>query len=472
MLSRWRRLAARARELDAAPEGSPEARLVDVLVGAWGAARLLVVAPVTPFVAAAMFVTAVRATAWTQGLIERFPATIDTLLRGGAGHQPDLPGRTLRVTRRSAGGRFVITSDLHRCMAGGLDWPRAQQTDRLLQVALEHYAAEGWTLVENGDVEDFWLTGGSAYGVVYDLGRLVANLLPAGSRDEVLPELYGDHLDQIVDNNRDLYRTIAEAFGAERYVRLVGNHDDAFLDERVVARLRAHLPDVEVWDVLVLDGDAGAAGVVLHGHQTDAWNLPGRDFLGKFCTWLAAALVDAPLVRATPGMPDLEQAAKLRDGHLPDRLTAVGRFIGVTLDFYSLDEVRLLDSWRRWFGGGPGPGTAEGPVLVLGHTHVPLIDPLLPEVDPAGPSASWEGYANSGCGVLWEAVTLVEWDGTSDPDHPTLRLVVWRFADADGDPEQCDRPPVTVCDGRPVVREELVRPHGSSTLQVLHEVRS
>ena len=74
--------------------------------------------------------------------------------------------------------------------------------------------------------------------------------------------------------------------------------------------------------------------------------------------------------------------------------------------------------------------------------------------------------------MLWEAVTLVEWDGTSDPDHPTLRLVVWRFADADGDPEQCDRPPVTVCDGRPVGREELVRPHGSSTLQVLHEVRS
>lgn len=469
LLSRWRRLAARAVELDAAPAGTPEARFVEVLVGAWGAARLLVIAPLSPLVAAAMAVEALRATAWTARLIERFPATIDTLLRGGSGEQPDLPGRALRVARRPAGRRYVITSDLHRCIEGRLDWPRAQHSDGLLAAALAHYADEGWTLVENGDVEDLWLTGGSAYGVAYDVGRMVANLLPRAARDEVLPHLYGDHLDRIVDNNRDVYRLIVDGFGPERYVRLVGNHDDALLDERVVDRLRRHLPEVEVCDVLVLDGDAGPAGAVLHGHQTDAWNLPGRDFLGKFCTWLATALVDAPLVRATPGMPDVEESATLLGGRLHDRLTSVGRRIGVTLDFYSLDEVRLLDSWRRWFGGGPGPGTTAGPVLVLGHTHLPLVDPLVPDVDPSAPRASWANYLNSGCGVLWEAVTCVEWDGTDDPDDPVLRLVLWRFA---ADDELRDRPGVAVCDGRPVIRDELVRPHGSSTLQVLHEVLS
>ncbi len=333
---------------------------------------------------------------------------------------------------------------------------------------MAHYASDGWTLVENGDVEDLWLTGGSAYGVAYDLGRLAANLLPTATRDEVLAEIYGDHLDRIVDNNRDAYDLLRDAFGPDRYLRLVGNHDDALLDERVVDRLRRHLPGVAVWDVLVLDGATQPAGAVLHGHQTDAWNLPGRDFLGKFCTWLASALVDAPLVRATPGMPDLEQAATLRSGHLPDKLTSVGRWIGVNLDLYSLDEVRLLDAWRRWFGGGPGPGTSDGPVLVLGHTHLPLVDPLVPDVDAATPDASWAGYVNSGCGVLWEAVTCVEWDGTDDPDHPVVRLVLWRFA-VDGTENAS---PTTMCDDRPVIREELVRPHGSSTLQVLHEVRT
>jgi len=445
LVARWRRAARAA----AASESA-------ALPASWGAAKLLVVAALSPLLGAIVAVRALRATVRAGELLDAFPDVVARVARGVEVDHPDLPGRALQVARRPACGRYVITSDLHRSTAGALDVPRRQGTDHILDAAMARYAADGWTLVENGDIEDFWVTGGSAYGVVYDVARLVANALPARWRRRVLPEIYGDHLDRIVADNEEAYRRIAESFGPERYVRIVGNHDDPLLDPRVVARLRRHLPVTTVYDALVLDGPAGAVGVVLHGHQTDAWNLPGRDLLGKFATWLASAVVDAPFVRTTPGLPGPEAAAALVGGRQPDRLMPVGRHLGVNGALYSLDEVRLWDAWRRRFGFSGAAGERRGPALVLGHTHVPLADPVAPGADPADPSGAWWAYLNSGCGVLPEVVTAVEWDGTVDPERPELRLVVWRYGtdahDAGGG-------------GRPVVREELARPHGSTTLR-------
>ena len=46
----------------------------------------------------------------------------------------------------------------------------------LYPTVLRGYADDGWHLIENGDVEDFWMVGGSTWGTVYDLARLTNGL--------------------------------------------------------------------------------------------------------------------------------------------------------------------------------------------------------------------------------------------------------------------------------------------------------
>ena len=48
---------------------------------------------------------------------------------------------------------------------GTVGWPGHQHARELYEAALDFYAADEWGLIENGDVEDFWLAGGSTYGV-------------------------------------------------------------------------------------------------------------------------------------------------------------------------------------------------------------------------------------------------------------------------------------------------------------------
>jgi hypothetical protein len=90
--------------------------------------------------------------------------------------------------------------------------------------------------------------------------------------------------------------------------------------------------------------------------------------------------------------------------------------IGADLDAQSLDEVKLCRALRD---------TPVGRVwLVLGHTHVPLKQPI----DASGPpNASPARYVNSGAGILHRSVTAIEWDGSrlADRGEPSLRLVAW-----------------------------------------------
>lgn len=349
--------------------------------------------------------------------VQRFP---DHLLALAEGRPGPLSGS--RVRRVPADRRYVITSDLHRCIPGRLDWPARQRTKELYRAALERYAEEGWTLVENGDVEDFWMVGGSTWGTVYDVARLaggVAGPLADGPRRDLLAE----HLDRIVDNNAALYRLLRDGFAAEdRYLRIMGNHDDVYEDPGLVAHLARHLPGTEVVDAVLVGAsdDAGwAAGidsvevVVMHGHLTDAWNGPGLAALGRTVTWWATGLDDLPLPATANGLPDESSTARLLAGRARNRLISVDPRFGGNRRGDSLDEVRLfarLDETRPE-GGWPW--------LVFGHTHLPMLWPL----DPSGHAVR---YANSGSGVLAGGVTAVEWD----PAGPEpLRLVLWHLDD-------------------------------------------
>ena len=326
-----------------------------------------------------------------------------------------LPVRS--VGRLPASGRYVVTSDLHRCIPGRLDWPARQGTKDLYRAVLAGYAEDGWSVIENGDVEDFWMVGGSTWGACYDAGRLAAGF--AGPlADSTRRELLGDHLDRIVANNADLYHVLSELARDGRYHRTVGNHDDVLADRALVERLAEHLPGVSALDAIVLARSGPprvetTAAVIMHGHLTDAWNGPGLATLGRATTWLATTVDDLPIAAGLDGLPGEPATAALLAGRGENRLISVDARFGGNRRFDSLDEERLFD---RLAVTAPESGW---PWLVFGHTHFPMLRPL----DASGRTVR---YANSGCGVLPGAFTALEWDGgREDP----LRLVLHHVVD-------------------------------------------
>ncbi|MFN8040213.1 MAG: hypothetical protein U0Q07_13460 [Acidimicrobiales bacterium] len=350
-----------------------------------------------------------------------------------------------RVQRASAAGRYVITSDLHRGPAGTNDWPGLQDTTSLYGALLDWYGDGGWGLVEDGDVEDFWMVGGSTYGVVYEVGRWLGHAWRGRSGRRLLRAVYAEHLRRVVDHNAAIYERIQDRFHAHgRYHRIVGNHDDAYLDEDVAARLAEVHPGLDVLDALVLDGPDGGVGLVTHGHHTDAWNAPGRAGLGKLGTWLGSTVGDAPFTGGNPGRPTADATRRLLSGEQPSTLTEVSTLFGANRHLYSMDEVVLHDAWTAHFGDA-------GPWLVLGHTHLPLDRPA----DPRG-RRSWDRYVNAGCGVFHGMLTAVEWDGAAGPGDgsaPAVSLVAWHWADG----STPDAAVVAEVDGRPVARRVLRR---------------
>jgi len=220
-----------------------------------------------------------------------------------------------------------------------------------------------------------------------------------------------------------------------------------------------------VHDFVALDADGPGTepgvgvGVITHGHHTDGWNAPHRAGLGKFGTWTGSAILDTPKV-ANPGVPDLMETGRLLAGRAPNVLTAVGRRLGANRELYSLDEVLLHRSWRqRWPVASASSDAVDEPWLLLGHTHVPLSEPR-----DVATGDVWTRYANSGAGIFYECLTGIEWDGTRDPRHPDVRVVVWRYADLE---PASDAEVIAQVGDRAVVREVLARDGDDDHLAVV-----
>jgi hypothetical protein len=395
---------------------------------AWSVAKAAGMLAAAPVGIPALAVAARRTTEDSLGRIDSFGEHLRAVAEGRRGPLP-----ANRVARADATQRWLITSDLHRSIPGRADWPRRQGTKDLYPRVLEHYAEQGWGLIENGDVEDFWLVGGSAWGAAYDIARIAGGIV-ATVDPGIEREVMAEHLDRIVANNAATYDLLRDAFIARgRYHRTVGNHDEALRDPWLAARLAAHIGAREPADMLLLGppdaSGAGAAGgigaveaVVAHGHLTDSWNGPGYSALGRVITWIALGLDDLPsppvLSASSNGdgtLPDEEGVERLLAGRGRNRLVTLDPRFGGNRRFDSLDEERLFAALAA--------DEPEGgwPWMVFGHTHYPMLEP----VDRSGRRTR---YANSGCGVLDHAVSALEWDPTTGGDP--LRLVMW--VDDDG----------------------------------------
>ena len=326
-------------------------------------------------------------------------------------------------------------------------------------MALEHYGAEGWGLIEAGDIEDFWMVGGSATGVAIDALRMLgAALWPIDRR--LSHATSRNQLQRILDNYEATYTAIAEKFvGPGRYWRLSGNHDDPLVRAEVALHLARYLPGLVVHDLVTM----GAPGetpeaVITHGHLTDPWNNPSGAWRGRFVTWLASALAD--LSGDEPGLTGAAARTALLAGRAGNRLRSIRGPFSLDRDQFTLNETELHEAFAGHFGENAGPW------LVLGHTHVPGDGPW----DP-GTNSRYERYVNSGSGVSERVITAVEWDGSAAERRPIL-VAIARTSDLDplgAGPEQTDpahllalrvgdRTTIGSLDGEPVVRVVLRAP--------------
>ena len=147
---------------------------------------------------------------------------------------------------------WIIFSDQHKGAGDGADEFRFCRDTYL--AALQHYNAHGFTLALLGDVEELW----------------------------------ENRMSEVIAAYRDVLEAEA-AFGAKRYLRIWGNHDDRWMEELLVAlELRAYAPGpglrrvFEGVRITVRDGDAKIGTLFMtHGHQGTL----GSDRFKFFSRW-------------------------------------------------------------------------------------------------------------------------------------------------------------------------------------------
>ncbi len=254
---------------------------------------------------------------------------------------------------------WIIFSDQHKGAGDGADEFRLCKDTYL--TALRHYDAEGFRLVLLGDVEELW-----------------ENRFPEVSRT------YQDVLDA------------EAAFGAERYLRIWGNHDDRWMEEILVAiDLRRYAPAPRlrrVWEgarLSVRDGDIKIGTLFMtHGHQGTL----GSDRFKFFSRWA------------------------LQFYRFMQNRFGVSWFGGVDLPSQD-DSLRgehdlIMYNWAS---------NQEKMMLIVGHTHRPVWAGRTKEQQHE--PGSLPAYFNTGCCKFSDGdITGMEiQDGV-------LRLIRWKTA--------------------------------------------
>jgi UDP-2,3-diacylglucosamine pyrophosphatase LpxH len=322
-----------------------------------------------------------------------------------------------KIRRLDAEKKYLIVSDNHRYSAGDLDIPSQQNDVVLYEQMLMQYANQDWTLIENGDVEDFWLRGGSGWEVAYDLATAFTGPSADAAREGGVTGIAALHLQKVLANPayKDLYGTIKLHFHNKgRYFRTVGNHDDVYRNQKMVDQLGAVFPGITVEEFIVLaNQNDEAQAIVTHGHQTDAWNSGACSFLGRTTTSITSAINSVLPDAMELGVPK----SRLWTEAIDNTLTEVSPLVGATLDTDSLNEPNLHKTYTDTF-------TEQGPWLILGHTHAPRLKAHNPTTN-----TTWARYINDGAALFPGMITAVEWDGTEylkNPANYTPKLIAWK----------------------------------------------
>jgi calcineurin-like phosphoesterase family protein len=171
-----------------------------------------------------------------------------------------------RHVRRIPGeGRFVVFSDHHMAFPGSRhDFFATSGNRELYSEILNEYADTGFTLIENGDVEEL---------IIHE-----PMMPPPQAELEVRRDYRLSQLSMVILNHRALYDQINRQFVEQgRYIRIAGNHDQDNQDPRFLEMLRTAYPDLDqVYDFLIIEPTEAndSTFVVGHGHHFDTASTP------------------------------------------------------------------------------------------------------------------------------------------------------------------------------------------------------
>lgn len=334
------------------------------------------------------------------------------VILGVAEHNPRVMDE-FEVERRSSDKKYVVFSDVHMFTSHDLDFFNHNDNSAIYRDALTYYAARNYTLIENGDVEDFWMRDNQALGAITAISEQLPWPYYAGTfREQAVRSQLQSHALQVFFNNADTYALIRNKFhDNDRYVRTIGNHDDAWEDSDVKSVMQLIYPGLFVNDYCTLDGAGGRADVVLaHGHQSDVFNMPMCAWAGKTITNAAARLYELSF-----GEWNLFTRSK---GDWMDEFNGLGFDNELVsrniIKGVSFDEVGLYEDLEEIYGK-----SSSQPVLVLSHTHNIRDEAGVPNYMYSDEWTS-KHYANTGTAGMWEDIVTgleVEW--------PSVKAVAW-----------------------------------------------
>jgi len=265
-------------------------------------------------------------------------------------------------------GKYILTSDLHQ---GAFAWSWDMhdffwKNKEIYLTLLKYYFKQGFTLIELGDIEDFWLK------------RVLSS--------------FDDQWKFQLENFSKLYEIRRKFHLNHRYIKIRGNHDNIWLrQDKVEQYLRqdAQLQNLKIFEFATI----GDQFLLMHGHQADPRN---RDIdSGKGVMWTKiGAIIEFFTDTALFGM---KKPATGWQNHPQSTLIHSRK---IEHDIYNKEKLNeiyatLAKSLKTY--------------LIIGHNHAPKF---LPEGDLT---------FNTGCGVFEGVIYGIEINYDSD----SICLVDW-----------------------------------------------
>jgi hypothetical protein len=275
-------------------------------------------------------------------------------------------------------GKYIILSDIHQ---GAFAWSYDehdffwQNKGLYYHLLNNYYFPRGYTLIEAGDIEEFWL--------------------------KRWRKSFADHWAYQLDVFADLYDIRRKFHKANRYIRLRGNHDNYWLSESHVQKYLcedAQLDKLKVYEFVTM----GDHLLLMHGHQIDPRNRDVDCKKGIFWTKVGGIIelfTDTKLFgikKPHNGWVEHPQANLIHSREIEYDI-----YSKMKLNISHAELAHLLNTF-----------------IFMGHSHAPKC---MPEGDLT---------FNQGCGVF----EGIQYGIELNFDDDLLRLVDWN--DDNGMPEE------------------------------------
>jgi len=350
-------------------------------------------------------------------------------------------------------------------------------------VLLRRYSGEGFSLVENGDVEELIIFNPTK-AETEKRRKLVRKPLGIGDIGDInWDELVGvrveqrkKQLERIFNDNKEYYSLVRDRFGKERYFKVAGNHDTYYSPE-LEGMINAQLWPSVVKDLLLVERGNNVGFAIAHGHQFDescvppyakmvgeviseclSWAFQGPDRIWEISDtrkWNSQAKKEFSNVLSTgdaknaktSGHPELEAVLECFMGHQvaweyfenSDPYTAFVKEVCTGDEFFKyrhMDEDALANALLK-----QNPNLTAFPTVICGHSHEVRDRSKFQNGTSVLPPDTrdknlFTRYMNSGSAgrfenLIWcieiqgSKATICSWSNSGTKDRPVLKKVQW-----------------------------------------------